>query len=129
MERGIPKFLKVSKETSHKCEKQDVGDQRLQEWRSYLAKNLDKNPNDLLSTEKLRMLHSFISKNGFDIVSLNIILRQLQLSDDCVKASRLLNAFLEPSQEQRRRMEKIICHRCNNEGHTVCNDILFSIFI
>lgn len=95
---------------------------QIQKWREYLSKNLDKNPDQLISNTNVKDLITQVQTNNSlctDENQLSVLLKKYNLADNCTKAARLLIAYLDPSQRQLEQMKGIACHRCNIKGHTV----------
>ncbi|CAL8129943.1 unnamed protein product [Orchesella dallaii] len=92
--------------------------ERLFDWRSYLAKNFDRKPQQVLSQENVPKLANELhrtSRTDVDIIA--GLLRRYRVNDDFVKSARLLTAYLERDGTTLQKMRTVICHNCNKEGH------------
>lgn len=130
MEMGVKKLMNTSQSPSYKVTLpvDDFLSNQVMLWRQYLAKNLDKSPEALLNSDKLRILIHEIRRKRLSnkTEELADLLNNLNVMDDSHKAARLLTAYLDPSATQLQKMKSIICHRCNVEGHTVRDLLLLN---
>lgn len=118
----IPSTIAGVKYSSLKQLRQDSISIAVQDWRAYLAKNLDRDPERLISQLAVTQIIRAIQQNDQvrnDAGEIEKILVKHSIEDDSKKAARLLVAYLDPTHGELNRMKGVICHRCNTEGHTV----------
>lgn len=89
-------------------------------WRSYLAKNLDFQEDQVVPNSRLRALaHSIYEKESIAVDELAALLQECGVPDKFNPAAKLLLAYLDRSGQMLTRMRDVICRSCNQVGHVV----------
>lgn len=89
-------------------------------WGSYLAKNLDFKPEQIISTKYIPLMAcSLHYKEELTVDEVAKMLEAYRVPDKVFHSAKLLLAYLERSGETISKMKGVICRACNQTGHVV----------
>jgi len=119
---GVSKLLRIGKLQQYKItlKTNSEVEKIVYEWRTYLALNLDKNPQQILHETRIcQFATELVNADALDEEKIADMMSRLKVQDDYKKSARLLMYYLDADGTSLEKMSKILCINCNRQGHTV----------
>jgi hypothetical protein len=123
--KGLKKLVNFGKLPKHQAPARLASSnekviQNILKWRQYLATNFDKKPDQVLTSNAVEVLATFIKKEGHaNHTLLSMKLKELKCNNDFVKGARLLDVYVDENKERFNHIKEVKCHNCCQIGHAV----------